>query len=59
MCFIFLLDTLGKIEGNSNECCEIIYDSYFDIEDINLSSSQLNPHDQSQIKCENKEHSNS
>lgn len=52
-------DTLDKIEGNSNECREFIYDSFFDIEDIYLPTSLLNPHDQNLIKCENEEHSNS
>ena len=51
-------EELDQIEMNSNECCEVIYDSYFDIEDIDLSASLLNPHDQSLIKCENEEHSN-
>ena len=51
-------DTLKKIEGNSNECLEVIYDSYFDIEDIDLSSLQLNPHDKSLITCENEENYN-
>jgi len=37
----------------------VIYDSYFDSEDIDLSTSLLNYHDQSLIKCENEEHSNS
>ena len=48
-------DTLNEIEGNYKECLEVIYDSYFDIEDIDLSSSQLNPYDQSRITCENEE----
>jgi len=39
-------DTLDEIERNSNECYEVIYDSYFDIQDINLYPSQLNPHNQ-------------
>jgi len=51
-------DTLDKIKGNSNECRKVIYHSYFDIEDIDLSTSLLNPHNQSLIKCENEEHSN-
>lgn len=38
-------DTLNDIEGNSNECHEVIDDNYFDIEDIDLSSLQLNPYD--------------
>lgn len=32
-------DTMNKIKENSNECGEVIYDHYFDIEDIDLSSS--------------------
>jgi len=52
-------DTMDEIKGNSNECRKVIYDSYFDIEDIDLSFSQLKLHDQSQIICENEEHSNS
>lgn len=46
-------DTLDEIAGNSNECREVIYDSYFHIKDTDLSSFQLNPHNQSQITCEN------
>ena len=48
-------NSLNKMEGNSNECVEIIYDNYFDIEDIDVSSLQLNLHDQSLITCENEE----
>ena len=51
-------DTLKNIEGNSNECLEVIYDSYFDIKDIDLSFLQLNPHDRSLITCESEEQSN-
>ena len=50
---------MNKIEGNSNECLEVIYDSYFDIEDIDSSSLQLNHHDQSIVTCEIEEQSNS
>jgi len=53
------VDTLDEIERNCNECREFIYDSYFDIKDIDLFTSLLNPHDQSLMKCENEEHSNS
>lgn len=52
-------DALDEIEGNSNECHDVSYDSYLDIENIDSSSSQLNPLDQSQITCENDEHCNS
>ena len=46
---------MNKIEGNFNECLEVIYDNYFDIEDIDLSSLQFNLHDQSQMTYENEE----
>ena len=46
------------IEGNSREHYEVIYDNYSDIEDVDLSSYILNPHNQSQIILENVEELN-
>jgi len=49
---------LDEIEGNSREYCEIIYDNYFDIEDIDFYSSKENRHEKIQITSENEEHFN-
>lgn len=48
----------GSVE-NFNECLEVIYNNYSDIEDVDLSSHTLNHHDQSQIILENEEKLNS
>ena len=38
-------DILDKIKGNSREYCEVVYDNYSDIKDVDFCSSQENPHD--------------
>lgn len=48
-------DILNKIEGNSRESCEVIYDNYSDIEDVDFNFSQENPHDKIQITFEHEE----
>ena len=40
------------------ESCEVIYDDYSDIEDVDFYSSQKNPHDKIQITSENEERFN-
>ena len=52
------LDILDEIEGNSRESCEVIYDDYSDIEDVDFNFSQKNPHDKIQITSENEERFN-
>jgi len=49
------LDILDEIEGNSRESCEVVYDNYSDIEDIDFYSFQENPHDKILITSENEE----
>jgi len=52
------LDILDKIEGNSREYCEVIYDNYSEIEDVNFYSSKKSPYEKIQITSENEEHFN-
>ena len=52
------MDILDKIEGNSRESCEVIYDNYSDIEDVDFYSSKESPHEKIQITFENEEHFN-
>lgn len=52
------LDILDKIEGNSRESCEVIYDNYPDIEDVDFYSSKGSPHGKIQITSKNEEHFN-
>ena len=52
------LDILDKIEGNSRESCEVIYDNYSDIEDVDFYSSKESPHEKIQITSKNEEHFN-
>lgn len=47
------LDILDEIEGNYTESCEVIYDNYPEIEDVDFYSFQENPHDKSRITYEN------
>ena len=52
------MDILDEIERNSRESCEVIYDDYSDIEDVDFYYSQENPHDKIQITSEDEEHFN-
>ena len=49
---------LDEMEGNSRQSCEVIYDDYSDIEDVDFYTSQENPHEKIQITPENEEHFN-
>ena len=51
-------DILDETKGNSREYCEVVYDNYSDIKDVDLYSSQENPHDKIQITSVNEEHLN-
>jgi len=52
------LDILDEIKENSRQSCEVIYDDYSDIEDVDFYSSQENPHDKIQITSEDEERFN-
>ena len=38
-------DILDEIEGNSREYCEVIYDNYSDIEEVDFYSSKESAHE--------------
>ena len=49
---------LDEIKGNSRQSCEVIYDIYSVIEDVDFYTSQENPHDKIQITSEDEERFN-
>lgn len=48
-------DTLDANKENNRECYEVFYDDLFNIEDVDLSHSLLNPHVPNQTILENQE----